>query len=138
MTVAYDDMQYGVRERLDLYPHQLQVLLNGDNTLIKRYYPKGPIRVLKFGIQHRATQGGTEVTINFGKNGTTIGTVVASTDTAPWTIASKPLINDFAAGDYFSFTGSGTVATGSVMCFIEYQRLDDDSKWNVFRRFAES
>ena len=132
-------MQFGVRERLNLKPFQVATTMTGDTTLVKRYYPKGPMRVLKFGVQHIATQGGTEVSVELKKNGTTIGTVVASTDSAPWAIASKTLINDFDAGDYLSIVAAGTVATGSVLCFIDFQRIDGNTgKWDTFRRFAES
>jgi len=130
MPSFYDDAQYGVRERLYLTAHQAEKTLAGDKTLVKRFYPKGPIKILKFGIQHIATQGGTEVTVNLKRNSSTLATVVASTDSAPWTIASKSLDKNCDAGSYLTVDSAGTVATGSIICFIEYRRRYS-TKWDV-------
>jgi hypothetical protein len=133
----YDDAQFGVRERLDFYPHQASVRLSGDKVLVKRYYPKGPIKILKFGIQHRATQGGTEVTVNLKRNSSTLATLVASTDSAPWAIASKSVGKYCRAGSYLVVDTAGTVASGSVMCFIEFQRIFHPTKWDTSRSLRD-
>ena len=129
MPSFYDDAQYGVVERMYFQGVQDSILINGDNTLMKRWYPKGPIQILKFGAQHRATQGGTQVTISFKRNGSTLATVIASTDAAPWRIASKSVNKACAAGSYLAITTAGTVATGSVICFMDFYRKYS-SKWD--------
>jgi len=130
MTSFYDDAQYGVRERIWLTAHQASKTLTGDETLVKRFYPHGPIKILKFGIQHIATQGGTEVTVNLKRNSSTLATVVASTDSGSWTIASKAVNKNCDAGSYITIDTAGTVATGSVICFIDIKRRYS-TKWDV-------
>ena len=89
MPNFYDDSKYGVIERFEFRAHQAGVIMTGDSTLIKRHYPKGPIFIKKLGIRHIATQGGTEVTVKFLLDETvTLATMVASTDSTPWAIAS--------------------------------------------------
>ena len=129
MGNLYDDDSYGVVERFEFAPFQdVQTLAVA--TMLKRFYPKGPIAIKKFGVRHIATQGGTECTIYLRKNGTTIATVVASTDAAPWTIASKSsLTSTCGPGSYLSIISSTAVATGSVWCFMDYVRLYS-SKWD--------
>jgi hypothetical protein len=130
MSNVYDDSKYGVVERLYLRPYQVATTLTADTTLLKRFYPRGPIAIKKFGIQHVATQGGTEVTISLVRNSSTLATVVASTDSAPWTIASKAVTSNCDAGSYLTITSAGTVATGSVQCFIDFVRLYN-SNWDI-------
>lgn len=129
MGNMYDDGAYGVVERLYLMPFQDTTLLT-TATMLKRFYPKGPIAIKKFGAQHIATQGGTECTLYLRKNGTTIATVVCSTDSAPWRIASKSnLTATCGPGSYLSIVSSTAVATGTVWCYIDYVRLYS-SKWD--------
>lgn len=136
MANVYDDSKYGVIERLwltNFQPNQVDSQLGGDTTVVKRFYPKGPIKILRFGVQHIATQGGTEVTLslNKGASATVWATVVASTDSAPWTIASKtPSTTVIPAGSYITVTSAGTVATGSVHVFIDYVRTFS-SNWDA-------
>jgi hypothetical protein len=131
MPSFYDDAQYGVRERFHFRNFQVSKNMTADTTLLKRFYPKGPIKLLKFGVQHIATQGGTEVTVSLLRNSSTLATVVASTDSAPWTIASKAISSkECAAGSYLTITTAGTVATGSVICFIDFVR-SYSSNWDV-------
>jgi hypothetical protein len=125
---TYDDSKYGVVERLYLGPIQDSMLLSV-STILKRFYPKGPIAIKKFGAQVIATTGGTECTLYLRKSGTTIATVVCSTDSAPWTIASKASTATVGPGSYISIVSSTGVATGSVCCFIDYVRLYS-SKWD--------
>ena len=123
MPSFYNDGQYGVLERHYFHAAQETLRLNGDRTLVKRFYPKGPIVIQRFGVQHRATQGGTEVTISLYRNSSQLATVVASTDSAPWAIASKSSLDKTVdAGSYLAITSAGTVATGSVICFMDYRR----------------
>ena len=128
----YNDSKYGMVERVYLGPHQnTKSIAGGDPTLLKRFYPKGPITITKFGVQHVATQGGTEIQANLKRNSSTLATVIASTDSAPWTIASKSVDKDCDAGSYLSVDAEGTVATGSVIAFIDFVRkYDHDGKWD--------
>lgn len=130
MASFYDDAQYGVRERKEFDGEQESHTITGDETLVKRWYPPGPIEILKFGVRHVATQGGTEVTINLKRNSSTLATVVASTDSAPWAIASKAVNKNCDAGSYVTIDSAGTVATGSVAVFIDYVRRYS-TKWDV-------
>ena len=129
MPSYYDDAQYGVVERMFFKGQQVKLILVNDSYIVKRYYPKGPIRILKFGVQHIATQGGTQTTISFRRDGSTLATVIASTDAAPWRIASKSVNKDCAAGSYLLIQNLGTVATGSVICFMDFYRKYS-SKWD--------
>ena len=130
MGNRYDDSRYGVIERLELVAHQASKEMTGDITQLKRFYPKGPIKILKFGVRHIATQGGTEVTINLKRNSSTLATVVASTDATPWTLASVAVNKNCDAGSYLTIDSAGTVATGSVACFIDFVRIFND-KWEA-------
>jgi len=130
MSNVYDDSKYGVIERLYMRPYQVATTLTGDTTLVKRFYPRGPISIKKFGVQHVATQGGTEVTVSLLRNSSTLATVVASTDAVPWTIASKAVTKNVDAGSYLTVTSAGTVATGSVQVFIDFVRLYN-SNWDA-------
>jgi len=130
MPNFYDDSKYGVIERFEFRAHQAGVIMTGDSTLIKRHYPKGPIFIKKLGIRHIATQGGTEVTVKFLLDETvTLATMVASTDSTPWAIASVAVTHKCSAGSYINASALGTVATGSVQCFMDYVRLYS-SNWN--------
>jgi hypothetical protein len=121
MSGSYDDSKYGVIERH--WFDQRSGLLAADNELVQRLYPRGPIYIKKFGVRHLATQGGTESTINFLLDGSvTLATVIASTDSSPWAIASKSVGHKCSAASYLSVTNTGTVATGTVQCFMDYVR----------------
>lgn len=122
MSYKYDDAKYGVIERFEFAAHQASKTLTGDTTLLKRFYPRGPIYIKKFGVRHIATQGGTEVTLKLSNDSTAIATVVASTDSGPWTCASKAVNATLSQGSYLTITSAGTVATGTVVCFIDYVR----------------
>ena len=129
MPSFYDDAQYGVIERFDFKAVQIKKALVNDSYLVKRHYPKGPIHILKFGIQ-RITTGSSETTIQFSRNGSVLATIVASTDGVAWTIASKSVNKACAAGSYLVIQNLGTVATGSVVCFMDYYRKYS-SKWDT-------
>jgi hypothetical protein len=119
----YGDAKYGIIERFEFAAHQAVKTMTGDSTLVKRFYPKGPIKILKFGVRHIATQGGTEVTVNLKRVSSTLATVVASTDSTPWSIASVALNKDCDAGSYLTIDTAGTVATGTVHCFMDFRRI---------------
>ena len=100
---------------------------------LKRHYPKGPIRILKMGLQVLATLG-TPATApsdqfywRLSKAGGVIGTDLIAADTtnrvALYGIASKELTSTdcvIAAGDYISiktstpYTANGTVEAGTI------------------------
>lgn len=101
-------------------------------ALIKRYYPKGPIRLLKFGVMTLATlgKGEEQVGLTVGGTATQKATIVASTASAPYTIASKTLATTLAAGSYLSLLASTNVcSTGSIALFIDFRRFFD-AKWD--------
>jgi hypothetical protein len=101
-------------------------------ALIKRYYPKGPIRLLKIGVMTLATLGKGEelIGLTVGGTATVKATIVASTTSAPYTIASKTLATNLSAGSYLSLLASTNVcSTGTVAVFVEFRRFFD-SKWD--------
>lgn len=127
---TYDDAKYGLVERLEFKGLQWKSTLVNDSTILKRYYPKGPIKVLKVGVRHVATQGGTDSVIQF-KSSTTFATVIASTDSTPWRIASKNNVEKtINQGSYIAITNRGTVASGTVSCFMDFVRIKSDN-WNL-------
>ena len=102
-------------------------------ALIKRFYPKGPIKLLKLGVIVLGTLGKGEelIGLTVGGTATVKGTVVASTTAAPGTIASKVLATTLSAGSYLSLLASTNVcSTGSVAVFIDFRRhFDVSEKW---------
>lgn len=101
-------------------------------ALIKRYYPKGPIRLLKYGVMTLATLGKGEELVGLTVGGTVTvkATIVASSLSAPYTIASKTLATTLAAGSYLSLLASTNVcSTGSIALFIDFRRFYD-TKWD--------
>jgi hypothetical protein len=130
MPAFYDDSKYGVIERFNFRAHQTNLVMSGDTTLLRRHYPKGPIFIKKIGVRHLATQGGTEITCKFLLDDTvTLATIIASTDSSPWAIASKAVNHKCSAGSYINASALGTVATGSVECFMDYVRYYN-SNWD--------
>lgn len=105
--------------------------MTADATMVTRWYPKGPCYITKLGVQHLATQGGTDTVIQLKRNSSALATVVASTDSAPWTIASKAVNKVIDAGSYLQFAVHGTVATGTVAVFIDYHPLFHPTKHNA-------
>lgn len=92
---------------------------------IKRFYPKGPIKLLKIGVQTLATLGKGEQSFGLTVDGTATvkATIVASTSSAPGTIASKTLATTLTAGSYLALLASTNVcSTGTVAVFIEFRR----------------
>lgn len=103
-------------------------------ALIKRYYPKGPIRLLKIGVMTLATLGKGEqlIGLTVGGTATVKATIVASSASAPYTIASKTLATTLSAGSYLSLLASTNVcSTGSVAVFVDFRRTFEVSgKWD--------
>lgn len=143
MASFYDDERYGVIERVWLGLPKTWgggaaagITFNEtQSTPIKRFYPRGPVQVLKLGVQTLATLGKGEQLFNLTVDGTSsvFATIVASTTSAPGTIASKAVNASFSAGSYFALQASTNVcSTGTVAVFIDYRRLYKTSgaKWD--------
>lgn len=99
-------------------------------AVIKRFYPKGPIKLLKIGVQTLATLGKGEQSfgLTVGGTATVKATIVASTASAPGTIASKTLATTLSAGSYLALLASTNVcSTGTVAVFVEFRRLYDST-----------
>lgn len=101
-------------------------------ALIKRYYPKGPIRLLKIGVLTVATLGKGEQLVGLTVDGTATvkATIVASSASGAFTIASKTLATVVQAGSYLSLLASTNVcSTGSIAVFIDFRRFYN-TKWD--------
>lgn len=139
----YDDAKYGVIERVWFGLMKKQ---GGDNvantggfipdettkTHVTRWYPKGPIKIKKFGLLIAATIGKGETVYVLKKNGSTrVGTVTASTSGAPYSstaysINSSPTVSTLPDGDYLSLVSSTNVcSSGTCAFFIDYTRMFD-------------
>jgi hypothetical protein len=96
------------------------------SNVVKRWYPpqKGAIQMQKYGVVTLATLGKGEQSFDLCVGGTTspFATLVASTTSAPWTIASKVTSKGLTAGSYVSILASTNVcSTGTVAIFIDYR-----------------
>lgn len=96
------------------------------SNVVKRWYPprKGTIQMLKYGVMTLATLGKGEQSFDLCVNGTTspFATLVASTTSAPFTIASKVTAKGLTAGSYVSILASTNVcSTGTVAIWIDYR-----------------
>ena len=102
-------------------------------ALIKRFYPKGPIKLLKIGVQTLGTLGKGEqlIGLTVGGTATVKATIVASSASSFGTIASKVLATTLAAGSYLSLLASTNVcSTGTVAVFVDFRRhYDASEKW---------
>ncbi len=120
----YDDHYYGENHRITFPPKEIGT--TGAVTLKSRWYPKGPIRVTKFGVIYSVATSGSELTISLkkGASASVVATIVASTTTAQWTVASKGSLTQLVGvGSYLSITTDGTADAGSAECFIDYTQL---------------
>ena len=100
-----------------------------ESNLITRWYPKGPIKLLKIGALVLSTLGKGEQSLGYYKNTTRSATLVCSTTAAQYSIASKTVDIDLAAGDYINVLASTNVcSTGTVALFFDYRRTHS-SKW---------
>lgn len=98
------------------------------SAVVKRWYPdlRGPIDMSKAGVMTIATLGKGEESFRFTVDGTTsanaFATAVASTSSAPFTIASKSISKVLATGSYVSILASTNVcSTGTVALFIDWK-----------------
>lgn len=141
MGSYYDDDSFGVIER---HWFGLPKLWGGGAAAgitfnetqaapIKRHYPRGPIQIMKIGVQTLATLGKGEQLFSLTQGGTSsvVATIVASTTSAPGTIASKAVNRQFSAGSYLALLASTNVcSTGTVAVFFDWRRTyDSTGKW---------
>lgn len=128
---TYNDPQYGVVERLWIG----RTVKHGGNSSagvtfnetegfkVTRTYLKGPVRLLSFGVLTLATLGKGEQLFRLSKGTTLLDRCVASTTSAPYTIASVALDDAIDSGTYLTIFGSTNVcSTGTVAFFIDYRR----------------
>ena len=137
--MPYTDGKYGVIERhwMGLTKKQggsaaapFTVAAAAEAALVARFYPRGPIQLLKFGAMCVATGGDGEHVFALTKEGTRIDEVVGSTDSAPYVISSVALTATVGPGSYLTITNSTNVcSTGSYAFFIDFRRLYND-KWD--------
>jgi hypothetical protein len=156
--MAYDDAKYGVIERkwFGLTKKHGGDAASGFTfgttdatsiTHVTRFYPKGPIQIVKAGIYRLATftQASSDlVPVRFYTRGgsaslaCTVNAKATSTAVAPFTIASNitPTYPKIKAAEYLVIksgtpkTDKGTAANtatlaGSCAFFIDYKRLYD-------------
>lgn len=102
---------------------------------VTRDYLRGPVKIKKFGVLTAATLGKGEELFTLGVNGTaqSNATVVASSASGQYTIASVAVSKIVNAGSYLSILASTNVcSTGSVALFIDYipQYQAGNSKWD--------
>ena len=137
----YSDGQFGVVERhyfglAKLWGGGAAAGITFNETqaaAVKRFYPKGPLKLLKIGVVTMATLGKGEQLFGLTVDGTATvkATIVASTTSAPGTIASKVLATTLAAGSYLALSASTNVcSTGTVAVFIDFRRqFSAADKW---------
>lgn len=141
--MSYSDDKFGVIER---HWFGLPKYLGGEcaagftfnetqSALIKRFYPKGPIKLLKIGVLTLGTLGKGEelIGLTVGGTATVKATIVASTTSGQFTIASKVLATTLAVGSYLSLLASTNVcSTGSVAVFVDFRRQESaDGRWDA-------
>lgn len=98
-------------------------------NVVTRWYPKGPIKLLKIGVLTLGTLGKGEESFGYYKNTTRSATLVCSTTSAQYTIASKTIAVSMDAGDYLNILASTNVcSTGTVALFVDYRRAYS-TKW---------
>jgi len=128
-NLSYDDQQFNMIERALLC--NVPALCVSQTTWVTRWYPKGPIRIKKFGIITTVESTGSEFTVTLADSaGSELATIVCSTTQAVG-LASKALTGLTAdliiAGDYITVTADGTSDAGSMMPFIDYTRVYADN-----------
>jgi hypothetical protein len=98
---------------------------------VERFYPKGPIKILKFGAIAASTNGKGEQMMSLYRNGSRLATAVCSTSSSEYVVDSVAVNKICAAGSYLNIIASTNVcSTGSVSCFVDYVPLFDNSgKW---------
>jgi hypothetical protein len=137
----YSDAKFGVIERKWFGLKTLWggegsdtglVTASAETTFVKRWYPKGPIKLNKFGVFTGCTLGATEMVVRLKNTGTIISTVVCSTSSSAFVIASKSVTTTIDAGSYLSIVASSvSSSSGTFACFVDYRRTYDASKHNA-------
>jgi len=132
MANSYDDARYGVIERIWFgatakHGGQSSAPITFNETAankVTRWYPKGPVQILKFGAKTVATLGKGEQLFNLQIDGSTsMKKITCSTTSAPYTVASATVDDGLAAGSYLGILASTNVcSTGSVALFIDFRR----------------
>lgn len=133
MSLRYDDAKHNVVERHWFGLTQkaggsgtVLTFNESEATKITRWYAKGPIQIRKVGVMTLATLGKGEEAFNLKVDNTnTVTSVIASTTSAPYTIASTVLDTPrtVSQSSYLTLIESTNVAsTGSCAVFVEYVR----------------
>ena len=138
---TYDDSKYGVIERVwfglpKTWGGECAAGFTFNETqsrLMKRWYPPGPIRLLKLGVMTIGTLGKGEELIGLTVDGTSSvkGTIVASTTSAPGALASVSLGTNLTQASYLSLLASTNVcSTGTVAVFVDFRRRYSGTSWD--------
>lgn len=99
---------------------------------VERFYPKGPIKIVKFGVIAASTMGKGEEIVSLYRNASRLAVAVASTSSAEYVIDSVAVSKVCAAGSYLNIICSTNVcSTGSVACFVDYVPLYDATRWGA-------
>ena len=98
---------------------------------VERYYPQGPIKILKFGAMAASTFGKAEVIVSLYRNASRLAVAVCSTTSSEYVVDSVAVNKICAAGSYLNIISStSTCSTGSIACFIDYiPQFDNTRKW---------
>jgi hypothetical protein len=132
---SYSDAKYGVIERKWFGLKTLWggegsdaglVTASAETTFVKRWYPQGPIQLEKFGVFTGCTLGATEMVVRLKRTSTVKCTVVCSTSSSAFVIASKAVNCTVAAGSYLAIVASSvSSSTGTFACFVDFRRTYD-------------
>ena len=137
---TYADERYGIVERKEFaYTKKLGgsaaagfTFNETESNLVTRWYPKGPIKLLKVGALIACTLGKGEESLGYYVNTTRSATLVCSTTANQYTVASKEVDVNMAAGDYLNVLASTNVcSTGTLCLFVDYRRRYS-SKWEPY------
>jgi len=130
--MSYDDARYGIIER---HWFGLPTTWGGgaaagitfnetETTPVKRFYPKGPIQVLKMGVLTLGTLGKGEQAFNLKIDGTTtMKSVMASSQASTGAIASVTVGDSLSSSSYLTLIAStNACSTGTCAVFIDFRR----------------
>lgn len=144
--MAYDDERYGVVERKVFgLPARAggggmadtPITFNeSESTPVERWYPGGPINIIKAGLTvHTAIGKGEEIFTLKKDNSVTVVQLTASTSAAEWTVASTTTIASahVGAASYLTLIASTNIcSTGSVSVWIDYTRFfEETGNWET-------
>jgi len=99
---------------------------------VERFYPKGPIKIVRFGAMTASTHAKGEGKISLYRNSSRLAVAVCSTTASEYTIDSVLVNKICAAGSYLNIIASTNVcSTGSIACFIDYiPQYDSTIDWD--------